>query len=221
MDVGIAKHLAPRAARGTRKRQAQDTRDALLRAAIQVFARDGFAGGRIEKISKLARSHDRMIYYYFGSKEKLFIEVLETIYSELSEAEKTIEFSLEEPVEALAELVRFTWRYYVAHPEFVTILISENLHRGRHARKSQKLGSISAVALSILEDILRRGQDTGVLRKDVEARDVYIMIASLGYFYNSNRYTLSAFLETNLMDQAQLDHWEAFITQMVLSAIAT
>jgi len=205
---------------GRRKRQAEATRETLLRAAISVFARDGFAGGRIEKISRLARSHDRMIYYYFGSKEKLFVEVLETLYAELSEAEKTIVFSVEQPVDALAELVRFTWRYYVAHPEFVTILMSENLTRGAHVRKSQKLGSISAVALSILEDILVRGQAMGVLRKDVSARDVYIMIASLGYFYNSNHYTLSAFLETDLMAPAALLGWEEFITRMVLAAIA-
>jgi AcrR family transcriptional regulator len=217
--VGETASTGKRAALGTRARQAQDTRATLLRVAIQVFARDGYAGGRIEKISRLARSHDRMIYYYFGSKEKLFVEVLETIYAQLNEAESRLNLDLERPLEALAELVRFTWRYYLAHPEFVTILNSENLHRGQHARQSAKLGSISAVALSILADLLARGQAQRVIRRDVGAREVYLMIASLGYFYNSNRYTLSAFLEHDLMAPQALADWEQFIVKMVLSAI--
>jgi AcrR family transcriptional regulator len=209
-----------RAAPGTRARQAQDTRATLLKAAIAVFARDGYEGGRIEKISRLARSHDRMIYYYFGSKEKLFVEVLETIYAELNHAESKLTFDLEHPLKALEELVGFTWHYYLEHPEFVTILNSENLHRGKHARKSGRLGSISAVALSILADILEHGQKQGVMRADITAHQVYLMIASLGYFYNSNRYTLSAFLEVDLMAPDQLVAWQAFITATVLRAVA-
>ncbi len=204
------------AVRGRRLRQAQDTRRALLRAAIQVFARDGFAGGRIERISKLARSHDRMIYYYFGSKEKLFIAVLETIYAELYEAERALCLDPSEPRAALAGLVRFTWRYYVEHPEFVTILISENLHRGRHARQSPNLAPISANALGVLEEILQEGKKQALFRATLNARDVYLLIASLGYFYNSNRYTLSAFLGEDLMQPALQIAWEEFITDAVL-----
>ncbi|MGA2552616.1 MAG: TetR family transcriptional regulator [Burkholderiaceae bacterium] len=207
-------------ARKTRARQAQDTRAALLRAAIQVFARDGFAGGRIEKISKLARSHDRMIYYYFGSKEKLFVAVLETIYAQLYEAETALSLDPSRPREALAALVRFTWRYYIEHPEFVTILISENLHRGRHARLSPNLASISANALQVLEQILSEGKRQELFKTDLTARDVYLMIASLGYFYNSNRYTLSAFLGEDLMRAASLERWEEFITDVALRATA-
>jgi len=208
------------AARGTRARQAQDTRGALLRAAIQVFARDGFAGGRIERISKLARSHDRMIYYYFGSKQKLFVTVLETIYAQLDEAEKALSLDPRRPREALTALVQFTWRYYLAHPEFVTILISENLHRGRYARQSPNLLALSANALSLLGEILASGKALGLFRVELSARDVYIMIASLGYFYNSNRYTLSAFLGEDLMAPERLAQWEPFMVAAVLSAVA-
>lgn len=208
------------ARRTTRAQQAQDTRAKLLRAAIVVFARDGFAGGRVERISKLARSHDRMIYYYFGNKEKLFVTVLETIYAELYEAERALQLDPTCPREALAELVRFTWQYYLDHPEFVTILISENLHRGRHARQSPNLGSISAGALSVLEAILVHGKQMRLFRSNLCARDVYLMIAALGYFYNSNRYTLSAFLGEDLMSPLSKAHWQEFITGVVLRAVA-
>ena len=161
-----------------------------------------------------------MIYYYFGSKEKLFVTVLETIYAELDEAEKALSLDPGRPLEALAALVRFTWQYYLEHPEFVTILISENLHRGRYARLSPNLVTLSANALSILADILSHGQRAGLFRADLEARDVYIMIASLGYFYNSNRYTLSAFLGEDLMAPERLAHWEPFMVSAVLRAVA-
>jgi len=205
--------------RGIRARQAQDTRQNILRAATQVFAKHGFAGGRIEQISKLARSHDRMIYYYFGSKEQLFVEVLESIYTEFNIAENTLELDLDRPVDALTQLVHFTWNYYLTHPEFVTLLISENLQRGKHVGQSGGLTKISAAALSFLEQILARGQSARLFRDDVNARDVYLMIASLGYFYNSNRFTLSAFLGENLMDPDALRHWKGFITQMVLRGV--
>jgi AcrR family transcriptional regulator len=205
-------------ARGARARQ--DTRAKLLRAAIKVFAKDGYAGGRIESISKAARSHDRMIYYYFGSKEKLFVEVLETIYAQFNEAEAALKLDFDTPVEALTTVVHFTWRYYIAHPEFVALLSSENLHQGKLAQKSSNLDKISAVAVGLVGRILTPGQVAGLFRPELKARDVYLMIASLAYFYNSNRYTLSAFLGEDMMAPASLAHWETFITETVLRNVA-
>ena len=98
------------------------TRDNILRAAIVVFAKSGFAGGRVEQISKAAHSTDRMIYYYFGSKEQLFVAVLETIYEELGDAEAALDLSGLDADEALREIIRFTWNHYLAHPEMLALL---------------------------------------------------------------------------------------------------
>src|ERR1700722_20823030 len=104
------------------------TRENILRAAIDVFAKSGFAGARVEKISKAARSTDRMIYYYFGSKEGLFVAVLETIYKELGDAESALDLSGLNPDESLRAIIRFTWNHYRTHPEMLTLLHNENLH---------------------------------------------------------------------------------------------
>lgn len=211
-----------RAAAGTRARQAQDSRERILKAAIKVFAQRGYDGGRIERISSLAKTYDRMIYYYFGSKEKLFVEVLETIYLQLNQAEQQLEHELDaaDPVRALSQLIDFIWQYYLDHPEFVAILTSENMSQGKHAKKSVRLREISSYALSVLDGILARGKAAGLFRADAGARDVYMVIASLGYFYNSNHHTLSAFLGEPMMSPPALAHWRDVIQQTVLRAVA-
>lgn len=201
---------------GVRELAAQATQENILRAATKIFAKSGFAGGRIEQISKAAKSHDRMIYYYFGSKEGLFIAVIEDAYRRFNEAESKVVLNLDDPVEDLKTLVRFMWRYYLQHPEFITLLNSENLHRGKHISKSLRAREYSSPAISLLGRVLAKGAELGVFRPDLRARDIYLMSAALGYFYISNRYTLSAFLGEDLAAPEALAHWEDFVTSAVL-----
>jgi AcrR family transcriptional regulator len=205
---------------GVREQSALATRDSLLKAAIKVFSRHGFDGARVEQISRAAKSHDRMIYYYFGSKESLFVAVIEAIYRRFDEAESRLKLDLNQPVKALCEVIAFIWSYYQKHPEFITLLNSENLHRGRHIGRARKAGGYASPALSILQQVLDSGEAAGVFRPGLRARDVYLMIASMGYFYLSNRYTLSAFLGENLEEPAALGHWHDFIAQAVLRTVS-
>jgi AcrR family transcriptional regulator len=205
---------------GVRELAAQATRDSILRAAIKVFAKHGYDGGSVEKISQAAKSYDRMIYYYFGSKEGLFIAVLEEIYQRFNEAESALELDVEQPVESLQKVIRFIVRYYRNNPEFVTLLNSENLHRGKHISKSLRAREYSSGAIGVIERILDSGAAKGVFRANVSARDLYLMIAALGYFYQSNRFTLSAFLGENLEAPAALAHWESFVADSVMRNVA-
>ena len=210
---------APGRRPGVRAAAAQATRDAILRAATRIFAKHGFDGGRVDQISKAAKSYDRMIYYYFGSKEGLYIAVLEELYRRFNEAESRIALDLEQPREALAEVVRFVWNYYRRNPEFITLLNTANLHRGRHIVKSPRAGEYSSPAVRLLEAVLERGVARGEFRGTVTARDVYLMIAALGYLYLSNRYTLSAFLGERIDTPEAFEHWEAFIVDAVRRAV--
>lgn len=199
--------------------RAHKTRDAILKAATRVFARNGFTDGKIESISRMSRTHDRMIYYYFGSKAQLFVEVLEAAYEKMNEAEAKIDIDLQEPVAALTTIVHFVWQYYLDHPEFITLLNSENLLKGRHIKKSVRASQLSSPAVAILDDLLRSGVDKGLFRPDKSARDLYIEIAALGYFYLSNRYTLSVFLSADLRGKGELEHWKSVITDTVLRSV--
>lgn len=200
---------------GVRELAAQATREAILRAATKVFARHGFAGGRIEQISKAARSYDRMIYYYFGSKEGLFIAVIEDTYRRFNEAEQALVLDTTQPLAALEAVIHFVWTYYQKNPEFITLLNSENLLRGKHIAKSARAREYSSPALAITDRVLQAGIVQGVFRADLNARDLYLMIASMAYFYLSNRFTLSSFLGEPLEAAASLAHWEAFIVDAV------
>ncbi len=211
---------APARKPGVRALAAQATRDSILRAATKVFAKHGYAGGRIEQISKAAKSYDRMIYYYFGSKEGLFIAVLEEMYRRFNEAESKLVLGAAAPVEALQAVIRFMWGYYQKNPEFITLLNTENLHRGKHISKSLRASEYSSQAVSVLGEVLTRGAQQKLFRDDVSARDVYLMIAALAYFYLSNRFTLSAFLGEELETPAALAHWEAFLIDSVLRTVA-
>ncbi|KRP47989.1 DNA-binding transcriptional regulator, AcrR family [Pseudomonas libanensis] len=204
---------------GIRAQQADQTRARILQAAVKVFTRDGYSGGRVDSISKAADSNDRMLYYYFGSKEQLFTCVLEHIYEQFNRAEGKLKLDLAAPAQALRELVAFIWNYYVKHPEFVAILSIENLHQGKHARQSSEMRRLSGEAVGVLRPIIEAGQAQGLFRQDIDLKHVYLMIASLCYFYNSNRHTLSSFLGEDLSNKGQQQDWLAFITDLVLRGV--
>lgn len=201
------------------RRDADQTRARILRAACREFMRHGYSGARIERISSAARSSDRMIYYYFTSKEKLYLEVLEGVYSALGAAESQLELDVTQPEQALRRLIAFTWDYYLAHPEFVALLSNENLQRGRHITKSLRVTQLSRPVLDILGRILAEGQRQRVFRADLEVKKVYLGMAALGYFYLSNRFTLSSFLGEDLMARERCDAWRTEITRVVLASV--
>ncbi len=204
---------------GVRDAAAQATRKAILKAATKVFAKYGYDGGSVEKISKAAKSYDRMIYYYFGSKEGLFIAVLEEMYRAMDDAENAIALDAERPIETLTAVIRFVHGYYRKNPEFVTLLNTENLHKGRHISKSLRAGEYSSHAINVIREVLASGIAKGLFRKDVAAREVYLLIASTGYFYMSNRHTLTAFLGEPLETAEAVARWEAFAIDTVLRAV--
>ncbi len=195
------------------------TRARILRAARDEFMRHGYSGARVERISRAAKSSDRMIYYYFGSKEALYIEVLESVYVALGAAEAALALDLDDPERALVELIAFTWNYYLVHPEFVALLANENLLRGRHITKSVKVRQLSRPVLDILGNILAVGMQRGVFRAGLDVKHVYLTIAALGYFYLSNRYTLSSFLGDDLLRPQAREAWLGEITRVVLAAV--
>lgn len=204
----------------TRVRDAQATRARILKAAVREFARHGFSGARGERVARAARSSERMVYYYFASKEGLFRAALESVYASLRDAESTVRLDEAEPLEALESFCRFVWDYYLKHPEFIGLVNTENLHQARHLRRSPRLDELVSPVVGQLGALLERGQQAGVMRAGVDPAQLYLAIASLGYFYLSNQHTLSAVLGRDLLAPGHLQaHWQASV-QMIRRFVA-
>jgi len=202
-----------------RRRSAKTTRDNILRAAKKIFAKDGYDGARVDTISKAAKSYDSLIYYYFGSKEKLFIEVLQNAYRDMFEAEKNLTLNLDDPIAALRKFFEFPLRYYVANPEIITLLGTENLQKGKHIAKARPSEQFALPALAILQTIVDKGVEQGLLRPDVDCRKLYIAMTALGYFYVSNRYTFSIFLGHELMQADHVEDWAEFVSGLLVASV--
>ena len=193
-----------------RRRDAEATRARILRAASVEFARHGYGGARGDRIARRARSSERMVYYYFSSKEGLYRAVLEAAYEALGAAEQALELDDLPPPQALARFCRFVWRWYLEHPEFIGLLAIENQMQARQLRRSPRLDALVRPVVRVLGALLERGERGGDFRAGIDPGDLYVSIAGLGYFYLSNRYTLSAVLGRDLGEPARLEaHWNA------------
>jgi len=201
------------------KATSASTRDNILSAATQVFARYGYEGGSVEKISKLAKSVDRMIYYYFGSKEGLFIQVLENAYRRMNDAERKLKLDSNQPIDGLNRVIGFVLSYYRKNPEFITLLNLENLQRGKHIAKSERAREYSSPAIAVISELLQNGIAQKIFRNDVSARNVYLLIVATSYFYMSNRFTLSSFLGENLQTAKAIQAWQSFISSTVMRSV--
>lgn len=180
------------------RRNPERNRERILGAAREEFARYGLGGARVDRIAARAGANKRMLYYYFGNKDELFLAVLEESYRSIREAERQLHLTDLDPREAMRRLVEFTWKYYLAHPEFITLLNSENLHRGRHVKRSRKIVAMHSPFAAMIRQVLERGARAGEFRRGVDPVQLYISIAALGYFYLSNRHTLSTIFERDL-----------------------
>jgi AcrR family transcriptional regulator len=207
---------ARRPRRAAAPKDAERTRVAILEAAAAEVAQRGLGGARVQRIAAQAGVNVRMLYYYFDSKDALFLAVLERAYAAIREAEQGLELDRVPPVEGVRRLVRFTWEFQLAHPEFITLLNSENLHQGRHLRKSRVVAELHSPLLEMIGRLLERGVRAGEFRRGVEPVQLYITLASLGYFYLSNRHTLSAIFGRDLMTAKSRGARLAHMTEVVL-----
>jgi len=181
------------------RRDPERNQGRILKAATDEFARFGLGGARVDRIAARAGANKRMLYYYYGNKEELFLAVLEAAYAQIRNAEQKLHLGDLDPEEAIRRLVEFTWDYYLAHPEFLTLLNSENLHRARHLRRSKHVAALHSSFVATIKEVLKRGARAGRFRNGIDPVQLYISIAALGYFYLSNRYTLSTIFRRPLL----------------------
>ena len=209
----------PRASRNVAagSRDPERTQAQILAAATAEITAKGLGGARVDEIARRARVNKRMIYHYFGDKQGLYLAVLENAYSGIRTAELGLHLSDKDPAEGMRELVLFTWQYFIDHPEFLSLLGTENLHRAAYLKKSKKIRDLHSPLIGMIANLLERGAKKGTFRRGVDPVDLYISIAALGFFYMSNRFTLSTIFGRDLTAPASLAARGRHIVEVVLA----
>ena len=201
-------------------RDAGATKLRILAAARVEFADHGYMGARVDRIARTARANKRLLYYYIGNKEALYLATLDRAYADIRSAERELRLEELEPLAAIERLVRFTWAYYHANPSFMALLNTENLHRARHLVKSRQIPDMNSTVVAIVGRILAKGARQGVVRPGIDPLQLYISIASLCFFYLSNIHTLTVVFARDLKARHALDRRIEHVVALVLRGIA-
>jgi AcrR family transcriptional regulator len=217
-DGAVPDQLPDEVAAGPeRLRDAERTRADILAVATREFADRGYAGARINEIADKTSTTKRMIYYYFGGKEQLYVAVLEQAYSRIRSLEQELDVEHLDPVEAIRELAGLTFDHHESHPDFIRLVSIENIHRAEHIARSTVLSGLANPAVDVLRAILQRGWDSGVFRDDVDALDVHQVISAFCIFRTANRHTFGAIFGRDMLDPARRDHQRRMLGDLVVS----
>jgi AcrR family transcriptional regulator len=202
--------------RPERIRDAERTRSELLAVASAVFARNGYSGGRVDEIAELTRTTKRMIYYYFGGKEQLYLAVLEQAYQGIRDAEQRVDVTGLDPVDGVRRLAELTYDYHRDHQEFIRLVSIENIHHGEFIRRIDSLRSRARPALSLLDRLLAEGREAEVFRTDVDSVDVHLVISSYCVFQVANQHTFGYLFDRDLLAPEGRDHFRSMIGDVVV-----
>jgi TetR/AcrR family transcriptional regulator len=192
------------------------TREQILSRATEEFARLGFEGGRVDRIAARCRLSKNMLYYYFQSKEKLFVAVLERMYEIMRNQQKDLALRTSDPVVALEQLIRHTFMAMRDDPSVIRLMNEENKHRGKYLKKSHRVRELYEPLLETIAFILDRGSKDGVFRLGLDPVTVYLTFSSLCYHYLSNRYTLEIALGRDMTTDKAHERWLDHVIQVVM-----
>lgn len=201
---------------GGTARSAEASRARILDAARYEFVTHGLNGARVDRIAERASVNKNLIYHYFGSKDDLYLQVLETIYSGLRASQRDAEVRDLPPVEGMRSLVGHTFDHFVATPDLIRLMSIENIHFARHLKRSRIVKPLYKPLLRTIEALLAEGQAEGAFRRDVDPVDLYLSISALAYFYLSNQHTLSWIFDQRLEASERLAKRRAHVVEMVL-----
>jgi AcrR family transcriptional regulator len=203
-----------------RQHDPERTREEILEAAMHEFVAQGFAGARVDEIADRTRTTKRMIYYYFGSKEQLYIAVLERAYATIRSLERDLDVEHLEPADAIRRLAEITLDHHEAHPEFIRLVSIENIHNAEHMAKSERLTNLNSPVIELIEGVLERGRSQGVFRDDVDAIDVHMMISSFCVFRIANRHTFGSLFGRDMIAPDRRDHYRQMLGDMVVQYLS-
>lgn len=208
---GITKKAA-----ASRTNDPEGTKRDIIAVATEEFSQRGLSGARIDEIAAKTRCSKRMIYYYFDSKEGLYLRVLEAAYSEVRSFEGSLHLDDLPPKEGLARLVRFTFDHHNSHEDFIRLVMIENIHHAEYLAKSSAIQQLNLAAIDTIGRLLKRGADDGVFRDDIDPVELHWKISALCFFNVSNRATFSSIFKRDLASAESLASLREGVVDMIL-----
>src|SRR5262245_14034416 len=202
-----------------RKRRTNDpegNRRHIVDVATREFAEKGYSGARVDAIAARIRTSKRMIYYYFGGKEGLYIAVLEEAYRKIRNIEERLDLAHQPPEEALRTLVTSTFDYQNAHPEFIRLVMNENILNGAYVSRSKEIQRLNRAVISAARELLQRGQSEGTFRRDIDPVDLHMSISALCFFNVANRATFSTIFKRDMRSRKALARRRSQIADLIL-----
>ena len=207
----------------TRRQRINDpegTKRNIIEVATEEFADKGLSGARVDEIAARTKTSKRMIYYYFGGKEGLYVAVLEEAYRKIRSVEATLDLANKSPEEALRALVGFTFDYQNAHPEFVRLVMNENVLNGTYVARSKAIQRLNVPVIDALRELLTRGQRDGTFRRDLDPIDLHMSISALSFFNIANRPTFSTIFKRDMSSPKALATRRAQVVETVLRYVS-
>ena len=188
----------------------------IIAVATREFSEKGLAGARIDDIADAMRTSKRMIYYYFESKEGLYIKVLEEAYRRIREIEAGLHLDDLAPEDALRRLVGFTVDYQLANPDFIRLVMTENIHRGEFLAQSKTIQQLNVPAIDAVRTVYERGLKAGVFRTGIDPVDLHMSISALSFFNTANRHTFALIFKRDLTSPAAIVARRDSIIEMIV-----
>jgi AcrR family transcriptional regulator len=216
MTRAIAKQSKRHRSKTRSESAVSNSREEILAVAAEEFAERGLSGSRVDEIAERTRTSKRMIYYHFSGKEGLYRAVLDRAYAEIRSLESQLDLNTLTPTDAITRIVELTFDYDENHPQFISLVNVENIHRGANIAKLPSIRKRNASIIKVLKSVLERGVATAVFRSDVSALDLHLFISALCFFRVSNRYTFGVIFDCNLSEPAMRKRHRQMIVDAVL-----
>jgi AcrR family transcriptional regulator len=211
--------VEPRAEPGAPAARSPDpeaTRKNIIEVATHEFARNGLSGARVDEIAAKTACSKRMIYYYFGDKEGLYLRVLEEAYRRVRSVESRLDLDHLDPTDALRTLVEFTFDHHHSNDDFIRLVMIENIHHGDYLARSSVIQELNVAAIDALDRLYRRGLAAGRFREGISALDLHWQISALCFFNVSNRATFSRIFDYDLTSTQALARLKGNVTDNIL-----
>lgn len=216
---GVGKAPAARSAgRGRRVKaveESADTRTEILDVATAEFAEHGLSGSRVDEIAERTRTSKRMIYYHFKSKDGLYRAVLERMYEGIRSLDSQVDVNTLSPRDAIRRITEITFDHHADDPQFVRLVVVENIHQARSLMKLPKIRARNAAVIVLLQRVLQRGQADGSIRRDVTALELHMLISALCFFRMSNRYTFGYLFDCDLTSPSMRKAHRVMVCEVV------